>query len=211
MNFFGLISDKKQSILKRYLNYINPKPKKFNPDVLEGRSKYEDDYQILAESLVSNIEFKTILDVGCAQGLLMLPLHEKGIDVQGIEVSEDVTEFLPDALKPRVSIGDFQEASGSYDLVCCVEVAEHIEPTRSQDLVSKLCSLSDRHIYFTAAPPGQHGHGHINCRPHEHWIRWFNERGWHVDKPTTQDVQEDLATVEYTHWLEENSFVLSYR
>ncbi|WP_263784431.1 class I SAM-dependent methyltransferase [Salinibacter grassmerensis] len=203
------MSDKNKSIIKRYLNYLNPDPEKFDKDALKGRQKYKDDYRILAESLSSNINFENFFDVGCAQGLLMMPLHKKGFDVRGIEVSEDVTEFLPDSLKPHVTIGDFQEVAGSYDLVCCVEVAEHIEPARSKALVSKLCDLSDQHIYFTAAPPGQHGHGHINCRPHEHWIRWFNAKGWHVDELTTQKIREDLATVEHTHWLKENSFVLS--
>ncbi|MFB6231474.1 MAG: class I SAM-dependent methyltransferase [Salinibacter sp.] len=206
-----ILSDENKSILVRYLNYINPSPEEFDVSELERRSKFESDYEILAKSLISNIDFEKVFDVGCAQGLLMLPLHDRGFDVRGIEVSEDVVEFLPDPLKPRVTIGDFEQATGSYDLVCCVEVAEHIEPARSKDLVNKLCDLSDQHIYFTAAPPGQEGHGHINCRPHEHWIRWFNMKGWHVDEPTTQKIREDLAAVEHTHWLQENSFILSSR
>jgi cyclopropane fatty-acyl-phospholipid synthase-like methyltransferase len=207
----NIISDEKKSVLVRYLNYINPSPEEFDVSELESRSKFRSDYEILAKSLISNIDFDKVFDVGCAQGLLMLPLHERGFDVRGIEVSEDVIEFLPDPLKPRVAIGDFEQATGRYDLVCCVEVAEHIEPARSEDLVSKLCALSDQHIYFTAAPPGQGGHGHINCRPHEHWVQWFNACGWYVDKSTTRKIREDLATVEHTHWLKENSLVLSAR
>lgn len=207
----GDSAEKWYSRVKRWYNHLFPSKSKFSVRELERREKYSEDYEVLSSSLATSMEFESVFDVGCAQGLLIHPLHEKGFDVQGVEVSEDVVEFLPDPLKPRVSIGDFEQATGSYDLVCCVEVAEHIEPARSKDLVRKLCDLSDQHIYFTAAPPGQEGHGHINCRPHEHWIRWFNMKGWYVDEPTTQKIREDLATVEHTHWLQENSFILSSR
>jgi cyclopropane fatty-acyl-phospholipid synthase-like methyltransferase len=140
----------------------------------------------------------------------MEPLHKRGFDVQGIEISEDVVEYLPESLNARVEIGDFSEARGNYDLVCCVEVAEHIDPSRSQELISKLCTLSDQYIYFTAAPPGQGGHGHINCRPHSEWIQWFNQSGYQVSPSVTEEIRSDLGEVDYTYWLRENSFVLSY-
>lgn len=87
----------------------------------------------------------------------MEPLHECGYKVRGIEVSEDAASLLSEKMSSRVSICDFKDATGSFDLVCCVEVTEHIEPARSEELVSKLCTLSERYVYFTAAQPGQGG------------------------------------------------------
>lgn len=197
-----------KSLLKRWSNRIYPRPADFDAHQLERREKLKPDYRILADSLARHLSFQSMLDVGCAQGLLLEPLRQKGIDVQGIEVSDDVTEYLPEPLKPHVTIGDFSEASGSYDLVCCVEVAEHIPPSRSQELVNKLCGLSNQFIYFTAAPLGQKGHGHINCRPHRQWIQWFNQSGYHVNQSVTKKIKSDLEEVEYTDWLEENSFLL---
>lgn len=193
--------------LKRWKNYIVPNPEEFDGQALEGREKYKSDYRIVGDSLSSHLDFRTVFDVGCAQGFLMEPLQEEGAEVQGIEVSEDVMEFLPNALKSQVSIGDFHEATGQYDLVCCVEVAEHIKPARSEELVDKLCELSERYIYFTAAPPGQPGHGHINCRPHEHWVNWFREREWMVDDQMTESLRQDLESIEHAQWLKGNSFI----
>lgn len=196
------------STFVRYLNYIYPKPESFGKNALEKRERYRSDYRILANSLIEHLEFRTIFDVGCGQGFLLEPLYEKGKDIKGIELSEDVLEFLPGEIEDQVDIGDFSEATGSHDLVCCIEVAEHIEPARSNVLVNTLCTLSDQHIYFTAAPPGQPGHGHINCRPHEHWLWWFEQRGWHLDERVTHNVRDDLDSVDRTHWLKNNSFVL---
>lgn len=197
------------STLTRFRNYINPNPEEFDVEALEDRGEFRSDYKIVANSLSTHLDFQTILDVGCAQGFLMEPMYDQGYDVRGIEISEDVLEFLRGELKSRVQIADFREAEGSYDLVCCIEVAEHIEPARSEELVNKLSELAEGWIYFTAAPPGQPGHGHINCRPHEHWIQWFEQRGWHVSSIVTKKLRQDLDSVEYTDWLKDNSFVLS--
>lgn len=199
-----------KSLLKRWSNQVYPRPADFDVRQLERREKYKADYRILADSLMRHLSFQSMLDVGCAQGLLMEPLRQRGVDVQGVEISDDVIEYLPEPLTPHVSIDDFSEASGSYDLVCCVEVAEHISPSRSRELVRKLCSLSNECIYFTAAPPGQGGHGHINCRPHSEWIQWFDQFGCQVSPSVTEAIRSDLSEVDHTYWLKENSFLLSY-
>ena len=207
MSSFGL--NWWSSTLTRWWNYFNPDTVQFDAEALEHREKYRPDYRIVANSLSTHLDFQTVLDVGCAQGFLMEPLHEKGFDVRGIEISEDVLDFLSDELKSRVRVGDFSKANGSYDLVCCIEVAEHIEPVRSEELVDKLSDLAEAWIYFTAAPPGQPGHGHINCRPHQHWIQWFEQRGWQMSDTVTGKLRQDLNAVEYTHWLRDNSFIFS--
>ena len=203
------IRNRVRHTLKRWKNRVYPTPAEFDEEALIKREEFRDDYWIIAESLSHRIDFQTVLDVGCAQGFLMIPLLEKGFNVQGIEISEDVMEIVPDTLESRITIGDFQKASGNYDLVCCVEVAEHIEPARSEVLVDKLCELSNQYIYFTAAPPTQAGRGHINCRPYRHWIDWFEDRGWKLRHVVTKKIRQDLDSVNQTEWLIENSFVFS--
>ncbi|MCS3697038.1 class I SAM-dependent methyltransferase [Salinibacter ruber] len=202
--------DKIKSTLIRWKNFVAPDPEQFDTEALERRSEFKKDYRVVANSLRDNLDFDTVLDVGCAQGFLMEYLHES-CEVWGVEVSEDVIEYLPNPLKPRVEIADFQEAEGNYDLVCCVEVAEHIEPARSEQLVEKICDLSTQYVYFTAAPPGQVGHGHINCRPHRHWVEWFKKQGWIVNESLTKTMRQDLDKVKNAYWLQKNSFLLVKR
>ncbi len=118
-------------------------------------------------------------------------------------------ELLEPAIQEVVQIGDFAEISGEWDLVCCVEVAEHIPPERSLDLVETLTRSARHWIYFTAAPPGQGGRGHINCRPHEDWLQEFSERGWRVTDAPTRGLRQDLAQLDRATWLRGNSFVLA--
>lgn len=173
-----------------------------------ARERFRRDYEVLARSLDRRLDFGSVYDVGCANGFLVEELLRAGHRAGGIERSPEVHEVLPPGLRDLVAVGDFTEARGTWDLVACVEVAEHIEPERSEELVASLVDHARRWIYFTAAPPGQRGRGHINCRPHREWIRWFEERRWALALPETDAVREDLAQLEQAVWLRGNSFVL---
>ena len=175
---------------------------------LRARERYRPDYQIVARSILRLLDFTTIYDVGCANGFLLREFHAAGKDVRGIDISPDIKDAVGPDLVDRVEVGDFSAAQGSAELVCCVEVAEHIRPERSLDLVGTLTRLATRWIYFSAAPPGQLGRGHINCRPHEQWLGWLRERGWVVDEEKTAHLREDLGAIRRAVWLQRNSFVL---
>ncbi|MCA9789386.1 MAG: hypothetical protein KC462_06410, partial [Cyanobacteria bacterium HKST-UBA05] len=58
----------------------------------------------------------------------------------------------------------------TFDLAMCVEIAEHIPNRCSRQLVKTLTKASDT-VFFTAAPPGQGGVGHINEQPQAFWER----------------------------------------
>ncbi len=194
--------------VSKLLRYVYPVPATFDHTALESREKYRSDYKVLAGSISSNLSFHSVMDIGCAQGLLLNPLYESGYDVYGVEVSDDAIDFLPDELANRVTIGDFSDVSGSFDLVCCIEVAEHIKPSRSEELVAKICGISSQYVFFTAAPPGQKGHGHINCRPHDYWVSLFRDRNFKVLYDVTNNVKKDLKTVDHVDWIMDNCFVL---
>lgn len=172
------------------------------------REHYRDDYLELGGYLLEDLEFESVIDVGCANGFLLEAFDAAGKELAGIEASAEVVGVLPRSIADRVAVGDFSEATGSWDLVCCVEVAEHIPPDRSGDLVATLSGLARRWIYFTAAPPGQGGRGHINCRPHEEWLAWFAEAGWHQDRALTRTLREQLQSLTEAPWLRTNSFIL---
>jgi SAM-dependent methyltransferase len=174
----------------------------------QKRERYRADYDRVAAALLATVEFETMLDVGCANGFLLHHFHEAGKAVQGIDLSPHVKSVLPPTLLPVVKIGDFSEASGRFDLVCCVEVAEHLPAARSIELVEKLIGLTEGAIYFSAAPPGQLGYGHINCRPHTEWLDWFAQRGWTPDEARTNTLRTRLGRLEKATWLGRNSFLL---
>lgn len=183
-------------------------PTHFSAADFRGRDRFRPDYRLLSRTILDELDFQTFVDVGCANGFLLEALLEAGKDGSGIEISQEARDVLPPELQSKVQIGDFSEVRGTYDLVCCVEVAEHIEPHRTDDLVATLSRTAKRWIFFTAAPPGQRGHGHINCRPREDWISRFETRGWTEAEDVTERVQERLDGLDVAHWLRENTIVL---
>ena len=182
--------------------------KHFEEKHFRAREKYRPDYRLVASSLLGRLDFGSVFDVGCANGFLLEAFHAAGKRIGGIELSPAAVAVLPEAIRPTVAIGDFGATTGRWELVCCVEVAEHIVPQRSAELVAVLADAAERWIYFTAAPPGQGGRGHINCRPPEEWLELFAGRGWSLDEGLTSALRGDLEALTEAHWLRGNSLVL---
>ena len=172
--------------------------------------KYRSEYRSFAKEILELLSFTTVFDLGCATGLLMEPFIEAGKEVLGVEkdpVARDCTSL---ELQQKILYQDFAEAplSGPFDLVVCIEVAEHIEPFRSVELVDALCSRIGSYLLFSAAPPGQPGVGHINCRPHREWLHWFSARRVHECLEETKQIRGHLQSFKRATWLQHNTFVL---
>ena len=171
------------------------------------RETLRPDYRRLARALMQLVPFSSAVDVGCANAFLLEEFVDAGKEVTGVELSPEVVEVLSPEIRHAVLIGDFADLAGRWDLACCVEVAEHIPPPRSAELVDIVARIARRWIYFTAAPPGQPGRGHINCRPHDEWLEMFAHRGWETDEPRTARLRDTLASLETAVWLRGNSFL----
>ena len=68
-----------------------------------------------------------------------------------------------------------------FDLVVNVEVAEHLGERDSRTMIECIAKHATKLIVFSAAEPGQPGHGHINCRPISYWLEFWEELGWIPD------------------------------
>src|SRR5690606_41065311 len=66
-----------------------------------------------------------------------------------------------------------------FDLVICLEVAEHLPESSAADLVDSLCRHSNR-ILFSAAIPGQGGQNHLNEQWSEYWQAHLLSRGYNI-------------------------------
>jgi glycosyltransferase involved in cell wall biosynthesis len=127
----------------------------------------------LAEWIDSMYEPMEVLDVGCGPGIYVDALVEQGIAAVGIDID------------PRIKNKDYivQESlfdtKRSSELVLCLEVAEHIDPKLSDDIVSSIVGTirPGGTLIWSAAHPGQGGIGHINCQPKEYWEDLFLSSG----------------------------------
>lgn len=72
------------------------------------------------------------------------------------------------------------------DLALCLEVAEHLSARAAAPLVEMLAQSAPV-VVFSAAVPGQGGHGHINEQWPEYWVKLFREH--------------DYAATDYLRWI----------
>jgi len=163
----------------------------FHPD--RGYSKeyftaidqdHKDAYGLLAKTIVSSFSPKTITDVGCGSGGLSFALMSQGVSVQSFDFSEaslDLARSKGVTQARQLDLITARTIGTSSDVCVCLEVAEHL-PASSASHLTKLLSEVAPILIFTAAPPGQGGHFHINEQPQKYWIDLFTDSGMGFDQ-----------------------------
>src|ERR1700676_5586381 len=80
----------------------------------------------VADQLVRTFAPRTALDVGCAMGMLVESLWDRGVVAEGIDVSEYALSCVRPDMRPHCRYGSIVDGvPGRYDLVSCIEVLEH--------------------------------------------------------------------------------------
>jgi SAM-dependent methyltransferase len=127
---------------------------------------------IVVEAIQRIFQPDSVLDVGCATGDLVAEWDRRGVMAFGLEGSTAALDYLE---TKQVFFYDLKlpvQLDVRFDLATCFEVLEHIEPEGADQLVENLVGFSDR-LLLSAAPPGQGGHHHVNCKPLEYWLERF--------------------------------------
>lgn len=159
--------------------------------------------------LLGNIN--SVIDVGCGQGVWLASWKKNGVKhVCGLDQIKWSQEGTLLSKHEFISI-DFDTylrrapnyKSQKYDICQCLEVAEHLDPRLSIDLVCYLTSLSDI-VVFSSAPPGQGGENHINEKPYTWWKTIFEAQGYEMyDSIRPIIINEDSVKP----WYKYNMFV----
>lgn len=122
----------------------------------------------------------SVLDVGCGVGLWLKAYETQGIsDILGIDgmwVPKENLVIGKDKFKTHDLTAPFS-LGRKFDLVMCIEVAEHLRETAADTLVDSLAAHGDL-IMFSAAIPGQGGFCHVNEQFQDYWIARFRARGF---------------------------------
>src|SRR6516165_10312118 len=122
------------------------------------------EYDAIADRLAHYLDFSSVLDMGCGNAFLIARLAQLGRNVAGIDGSIHVLDWAPQDLVPNIRIADLTRPLrlGRFDLVICVEVAEHLDAQFADTLVDSVCENSGGLVFFSAATVGQGGFFHVN-------------------------------------------------
>lgn len=141
----------------------------------------------IADAVVRDIAPRRVLDAGCAMGILVAALQERGIDAWGVDLSPYAIEHCSNLVRSRCRVGSIDEPFGArYDLICCIEVVEHMPSARADRAIANLCAHTDD-VLFSSSPDDFKEPTHINVRPPEYWARLFAQHGFYRDPDFSAD------------------------
>lgn len=130
--------------------------------------------------LYNVVKPKSVVDVGCGLGDWLVEFRRLGVtEILGIDgswvekrmlkIPED--EFLTWDLEKPLRL------KRKFDLVMCLEVAEHLSGNAAAILIHSLCNLAPV-VVFSAAIPNQGGVGHVNEQWLDYWVELFKNKGY---------------------------------
>jgi 2-polyprenyl-3-methyl-5-hydroxy-6-metoxy-1,4-benzoquinol methylase len=126
----------------------------------------------------------SVLDVGCGIGTWLKVAQSRGIsDIRGIEgawLDNSGLQVDPNLL----GVQDLEQSfdlGRRFDLVICLEVAEHISAIAADHFIASLTRHAPA-VLFSAAIPYQGGHHHVNEQFLPYWLERFARLGF---RPST--------------------------
>lgn len=135
----------------------------------------------LADQIVEQLDPTRVLDAGCAIGMLVEKLRERGVEAWGVDISEWAISQAHESVRPYLAVASLVDPLPAglpehYDLVTCIEVVEHMQPAESEAAIRRLGSLGDR-IFFSSSPTDFAEPTHVNVQAQEHWSVLFARTG----------------------------------
>lgn len=122
----------------------------------------------------------SILDVGCGTGAWLAEWISLGVtDVIGIDghyVDKSKLLIAPELFIP-IDLQQPFSVERKFDLVQCLELAEHLDAAHADQFVESLSSHG-KVVLFSAAIPGQGGTHHVNEQWLSYWIEKFAKVGF---------------------------------
>lgn len=113
----------------------------------------------LAE-LLRGLRPRSVLDVGCGRGDVLSLLEPHGIEVTGIDFSEDIRSAVWPNVREHYLAGDFAERCRElaqqcrrFDTLCAFDIWEHLLPRRLHDYISALVSVASDDALFVFVIP----------------------------------------------------------
>lgn len=136
-------------------------------------------FNTLAKTIIERFHPVRVMDVGCAKGFLVEHLRDGGVEAYGIDISSyAISEVRPD-IKPYCHVATaMQPLEEYYDLITCIEVAEHLAEEEGRQLIKNICQHTDE-VLFSSTATDFDDPTHINVQPPQYWKAFFAEHDFY--------------------------------
>lgn len=150
------------------------------------RRYYERGVDNIAAWLRANVQFTSIVDVGCGLGDMLVPLLSDH-DCLGVDFSNGARDALV-IPRERYVDHDLTTPIGKVehrDVVMSLEVWEHIPQEFEPVYVANLLAFEPDVIIVSCAADGQWGRHHYNCGDRAHVLETIGKHGYEEDVALT--------------------------
>lgn len=160
--------------------------------------------------IMNKLSPMSVLDVGCGVGTFLHEFKEAGVnDIVGVDgdwvkredMYIDASHFLTTDLEKPIFLGR------EFDIVLCLEVAEHLAETSADSIVDTLTKHS-KQVIFSAALKYQGGQNHLNEQNFEYWQEKFKKKDYYF-----YDIFRPLLWPETAvqWWYKQNMFLVAHK
>jgi 2-polyprenyl-3-methyl-5-hydroxy-6-metoxy-1,4-benzoquinol methylase len=96
-----------------------------------------------------------VLELGCANGVLIDLLGERGVDAEGIELSRMAAQRASAHARPRIHVGEIMEADldRRFDVVVAFDILEHLNPNRLDRYLERIAAWVERDGFLVVNLP----------------------------------------------------------
>lgn len=186
----------------------------YNDEFFEWHLKYAREYSIKTMDWLQDFMwFDSVVDFGCGIGSYLESALKKGVTkIKGYDIGgEYARKYTPEHIQQYIEYLDCTQVmkTEKYQCVISFETAEHIEPSGTNQFCENLVNAieKDGYLFFTGAPEGQEGCGHINCQSRFFWLKQFATRGLEWDTFTNLIVSKQWKELGAPDYIVENLLV----
>jgi SAM-dependent methyltransferase len=139
--------------------------------------------------LVKELDIKSVIDVGCGDGVAV-KFFEKLIGFGNV-LGVDGMPQEHASIVQHDYIEDSFPMAREFDLCWCCEFVEHMDEEFAPNFLETFKTA--RTVLMTHAAPGQQGHHHVNCRVAEYWRGVMAAIGYAYDEDLTSRSRKHAA------------------
>lgn len=159
-------------------------------------------FKALATQIKEKFNPATVLDVGCAKGVLVGAFRELGIDAYGVDISDYAISCAPLEIRPYLHRVDLNKdalpfENEKFDLVTCLEIVEYLHNYKLAIQEAHRILKPEGHLHLeTSYIRNLEDKIRINIRGKSFWVREFQNNGKFKFMPR-ESVTFDRARLAY--------------